>query len=278
MSERGVFAVDRGIWDHDVLSDNEPYSRREAWLWLVSEAAWKPHKRRITGRNIELDRGQYVGSLRYIASKWRWNEARVRRFLSALISAEMVDAKTDAGVTVLTIRKYSEYQRVSLPSDAMRKEDDDAGSTQVRRKVEDREYKEIHEAKASGRKRATRLPSDAEPSDRNLADAAAIGLKPPEIEQQWRRMRDWSVSAPKGACLDWDARWRNWCETYIGGRNEYAISKPRTFGTTGPAATGADAILAGMGRIADRIAARKLAERKDGLDLACEPDAGGERA
>lgn len=146
MSERGVFAVDRGIWEHDVLAENLPFSRREAWLWLVSEAAWKPHKRRIIGRTIELARGQYVGSLRFIASKWQWNETRVRRFLAALISSEMVDAKTDAGVTILTICKYDDYQRVSLPDDAMRKEDADAPPTQERRKVEDKEDKELDDA------------------------------------------------------------------------------------------------------------------------------------
>lgn len=150
MSERGVFAVDRGIWEHDVLSENEPFSRREAWLWIVSEAAWKPHKRRIIGRTIDLSRGQYAGSLRFIASKWRWNEARVRRFLTALISAEMLDAKTDAGVTVLTVCKYDEYQRVSLPTDASPEIDVGAPPTQDRRKVEDKEDKEHSEAKASG--------------------------------------------------------------------------------------------------------------------------------
>lgn len=150
MSERGVFAVDRGIWDHDVLSENEPFSRREAWLWIVSEAAWKPHKRRIIGRTIDVSRGQYAGSLRFIASKWRWNEARVRRFLAALISSEMLVAKTDAGVTVLTVCKYDEYQRVSLPTDSMRESDADAPPTQERRKVEDMEDKERSEANASG--------------------------------------------------------------------------------------------------------------------------------
>jgi hypothetical protein len=150
MSERGVFAVDRGIWEHDVLSDNEPFSRREAWLWLLSEAAWKPHKRRVIGRTVELSRGQYVGSLRFIASKWRWSEPRVRRFLGALISSEMVDAKTDAGVTVVTICKYDEYQRVSLPSDATPKVDVEAAPTQERRKVEDKEDKEYSVAKATG--------------------------------------------------------------------------------------------------------------------------------
>lgn len=150
MSERGVFAVDRGIWEHDVLLENIPFSRREAWLWLVSEAAWKPHKRRLAGRPIEVKRGQVAASLRFIASKWRWNEARVRRFLAALISDDMIVATTDAGVTVITICKYNEYQRVSLPNDATAESDVDAAATQQRRKVEDKEDKEYSEANASG--------------------------------------------------------------------------------------------------------------------------------
>jgi hypothetical protein len=142
VSERGVFAVDRAIWEHDYLVDSAPFSRREAWLWLVSEAAWKPHRRRIAGKTFELDRGQLAASTRFIASKWRWTEARVRRFLRGLISEGMVDAKTDAGMTVLTICNYDAYQRVSLPSDATRENDNDAGATQERRKVEDKEDKE----------------------------------------------------------------------------------------------------------------------------------------
>jgi hypothetical protein len=90
VSERGVFAVDRGIWDHDLFFDGEPLSRREAWLWLVSEAAWKERTRRIIGRSIELQRGQLVASLRFIASKWQWSEPRVRRFLAVLISECMM--------------------------------------------------------------------------------------------------------------------------------------------------------------------------------------------
>lgn len=150
MSERGVFAVDRGIWEHDLLMDSDPFSRREAWLWLVSEAAWKPHRRRIIGRSIELDRGQLVGSLRFIASKWRWSEPRVRRFLTALKLENMIDAQTDAGVSIITICKYDEYQRVSLPTDAKDKTSDDAGATQERRKVEDKEYREETNAAPNG--------------------------------------------------------------------------------------------------------------------------------
>lgn len=63
MSELGVFAVDRGVFDHPILSEpNRAYSRREAWLWLLAEAAWKPRKVGRIGATIELERGQAIGA------------------------------------------------------------------------------------------------------------------------------------------------------------------------------------------------------------------------
>ncbi|QAU44187.1 hypothetical protein [Bradyrhizobium guangzhouense] len=286
MSERGVFAVDRGIWDHDVLADRKPFSRREAWLWLVSEAAWKPHKRRIIGRSIELARGQFAGSLRFIASKWRWNEPRVRRFLGALISAEMVDANTDAGVTVITICKYDEYQRVSLPSDATRESDADALTTQERRKVEDREDKESLSslrsermpAKRPARSRArAQLPDCWQPDDRDLEYVISRGFQGPKIREMTNAFSNHHRS--KGSLMaDWHAAWRTWVDNEIkfhGGTNGYRTRDSRTAQPSGSSSTSSDAILAGMGRLADRITARKLAERQEGTDFAGRD--GGER-
>lgn len=191
VSERGVFAVDRGIWDHDVLVSADPFSRREAWLWLLSEAAWKPHKRRIAGKTIEVQRGQVAASLRFMASKWRWTEARVRRFLASLISSEMVDAKTDAGLTVVTICNYDAYQRVSLPSDATREIDVDAAATQQRRKVEDKEDKETDsEASASGATAPIAETPEARLWRVGLTDLVALGLSEPRARSMigsWRR-------------------------------------------------------------------------------------------
>jgi hypothetical protein len=158
VSERGVFAVDRGVFDHPKFSDNKPLSKLEAWLWLLSTAAWKPVRRRISGRTIDLQRGQLVASTRFMATRWRWTEPRVRRFLALLKSdadneAE-VDTQTDAGITVITICKYDRYQRVSLPvdapADAARDAANDAPTTQERRKEEDTKDTKGSEAKASG--------------------------------------------------------------------------------------------------------------------------------
>lgn len=137
----GVFAVARGVFDHPLFA-NEPYSEREAWLWLVSEAAWKPRRVRVRNGVVDLQRGQLAHATRFMAAKWQWSEARVRRFLTRLKSDAMIDAHSDAHATLITICKYDEYQRVSARTDAQNDADYDAHATRTRRKEEYREYRE----------------------------------------------------------------------------------------------------------------------------------------
>jgi hypothetical protein len=77
MSERGVFALDRGWFNHPAFAD-EPFTEREAWAWLIAEAAWKPRRRRIGARIVELDRGQLAGSMRFLAKRWKWSKVSRR--------------------------------------------------------------------------------------------------------------------------------------------------------------------------------------------------------
>src|SRR3972149_6466832 len=74
---RGVYGVDRGVWDHPLFKERKAFSRREAWLWLVSEAAWKPRRVYLGGAVIALDRGQLAHSIRFMAEAWRWEQPRV---------------------------------------------------------------------------------------------------------------------------------------------------------------------------------------------------------
>jgi len=142
MSERGVFAVDRGIWDHPSFA-NEPLTEREAWIWLIGEASFKERAKRIGSLVLPLKRGQVAASLRFMAVKWQWSEARVRRFLKRLASDAMIDASTDARITVLTICNYDKYQKVSLPRDAGKDARSDAAATRPRRKEESKESTEV---------------------------------------------------------------------------------------------------------------------------------------
>ena len=47
MNGRGFFQVDRGVWSHPVFAP-EAFTEREAWLWLIARAAWKPNGVRVS--------------------------------------------------------------------------------------------------------------------------------------------------------------------------------------------------------------------------------------
>jgi hypothetical protein len=165
LSERGVFGVDRGVFDHPAFK-KEKFTQREAWLWIVATAAFRSYRRRIGSLILELSPGQAAASLRFMAEKWGWTEPSVRRFLKRLKNLQMIDVATDAGVTILTICNYGKYQRVSLPSDSSSVAIGDAPATQLRRKIESTEYTEIQkdsEADASG----AGAPSDPSAAERD---------------------------------------------------------------------------------------------------------------
>lgn len=233
MSERGVFAVDRGIFDHPRLR-GEKFTKVQAFLWLVAEAAWKPHPRIISGMTINLRRGQTACSLRFMAKAWGWEEPRVRRFLAGLKTDATIDVATDAGVTVVTICKYDTYQRVSLPTDAHSDASADAATTQERRKLEDREYREedtsLRSVAAKPKKHRTKpktpIYEDTQPTERQLQDAYDEGLTLPQIRIEWRGFRDNHLK--HGSLFsDWPAAWRTWLRHPIRTRNTARASPAR---------------------------------------------------
>jgi hypothetical protein len=119
-NDRGVFCISRKLFDSgDPFFGGEPFTRREAWQWLIAEAAWKPRRIRVsTGRGdtfIELDRGQLSHSRSYMQKAWNWSsDKRVRTFLDRLeMDSRIGRTKGQAsGQTqcIITVCKYDEYQ------------------------------------------------------------------------------------------------------------------------------------------------------------------------
>lgn len=105
----GSFMVSRQIWDHPEFKPGQ-FSEREAFIWLVSEAAWK-HRTVRSGRVvIDLERGQLCASLRFISKAWQWPKSRVDRFLKRLENRDMIETQTGTGQLVITICNYNKYQ------------------------------------------------------------------------------------------------------------------------------------------------------------------------
>lgn len=237
MSERGVFAVDRGIWDHPSFAD-EPFTEREAWQWLIGEASYKARTRNVSGRVVSLDRGQLCASVRFMAERWQWSKSRVDRFLKRLKTETMIGTDDGTGILVITICNYDRYQRVSLPSrDNERDSSRDTDGTvagQQRDKREDTESNEDIESSSlrsevahvpAKPKRATKvrsqLPEGWQPDERDLTYAVSRGFDPPRIDVLARAFANYHRS--KGNLMaDWNAAWRTWVDNEIkfqGGKN-----------------------------------------------------------
>lgn len=132
MSEAGVFAVDRGIFLDPDFAD-EPFTEREAFLWLVSEAAWKDYAKRAHCGRVELKRGEVCHSVRFMAAAWKWSKSRVDRYLKKAISRGMLSVENRDSQQIYFICNYNKFQRVSIP------ERDSCGTAagQQRDKLED---------------------------------------------------------------------------------------------------------------------------------------------
>ena len=118
----GRYWMERGWMNHPAFR-GERYTRAQAWLWLIENAAWKPCKVLVDGKIITLSRGQLSYSTRYLAGAWDWSKSRVDRFLKNLVAETMVNTRcsktgTASGTAqnVITICNYDRYQYREEPS------------------------------------------------------------------------------------------------------------------------------------------------------------------
>lgn len=155
---RGFVWIQRGFLDHPIFA-KEPLTEREAFLWMITEAAWKPRRTRVHHTAVMLERGQLAHSTRFMAAAWQWSEARVRRYLNRLKIDAMVKVESDAHATRVTICNYDKYQSKSDDGDAETTQPSDAHATHMRRKQEPRNQITKEEKKDSSADAPVSIPS-----------------------------------------------------------------------------------------------------------------------
>lgn len=221
MKVGGVFAVDRGVFEHEFFAP-EPFTEREAWIWMCGTAAWKSTRVRAGRRQmISLDRGQLAFSERFLATKWRWSKTRVHRFIDRLKTEAMVITKSDQFVNLITICNYERYAFDG--TDRWTKSGPEPGPEVDQKWTKEEEGKNVRRRESkkeigrSLRSLGTRLPADWVPSLADQEESLRIGLSPQRIQTEGERFRDyWHARAgPGGVKLDWSATWRNWCRRAV---------------------------------------------------------------
>jgi hypothetical protein len=112
----GTINISRRLFLSEAFRD-EPFTEREAWVWLVMEASWKDRTVRAGDYVAETKRGQMAGSVRFMAKAWSWTAAKVQRYLKRIEKLKMISIETDTGISVITICNYDKYQNGAQASD-----------------------------------------------------------------------------------------------------------------------------------------------------------------
>lgn len=113
----GWFAVKRGTLSHELFVPKGPFSRYEAWVWMIENACYRPQTIDIGGKPYTVPRGCLCYSRRFIASKWHWTRKATDTFLQKLEAHHVIklgEAKTGTGTkskrSLITICNYEKYQ------------------------------------------------------------------------------------------------------------------------------------------------------------------------
>ncbi|MFA6031830.1 MAG: hypothetical protein WC889_02885 [Myxococcota bacterium] len=80
------------------------------FAWMILRASWKPVRVRYKGRAVSLDRGQLAISVRDLAEAMDRDKAWIERLFKRLKAETMIETVTEAGVSVVTICNYAQYQ------------------------------------------------------------------------------------------------------------------------------------------------------------------------
>lgn len=105
----GTVNISRSIWRDEAFKP-EAFTEREAWMWMVMEASYKPRSKPVGDKWVQTERGQLACSVRFMCEAWGWSKSRVDRFLKRLENRDMIGTDAGTGLNVITICKYDEYQ------------------------------------------------------------------------------------------------------------------------------------------------------------------------
>lgn len=126
--EGNWIAINREILAHHIVGAGQvvkpadpsrgAFSVLEAWLWCLTNAAYKPTTVLNKGREMTLEPGQVMAGRAYLAKTWNWSEMTVRWQLKRWHDLGMVTLATDRirnqqttnTANILTLCNWLKYQ------------------------------------------------------------------------------------------------------------------------------------------------------------------------
>ena len=107
---QGWIKLHRKIRECDVIWDDKPFSRGQAWVDLLLMVNHEDKEVMFDGNFNLVKRGQKLTSIRKLSEQWGWSRTKTTKFLNELKKAEMLDIKSDTKKTLVTVINYDVYQ------------------------------------------------------------------------------------------------------------------------------------------------------------------------
>ncbi len=106
----GYIAVHRKIFQNPIIKPRRPFSKFEAWHWLMIRANYTNHRVPLGTEVIHAKRGEVITSQKKLGLKFGWGNTKVRNFLKLLENDTMIVLKTTPSLTRITLSNYESYQ------------------------------------------------------------------------------------------------------------------------------------------------------------------------
>ena len=227
--------------DHDIVgmkAGKRPWTPFQMWAWMLFEAARFDRQRVIQGRKLQLARGQFAMSLRYLSRESKWGVKEVRRFLARLRKHDMITVEVTAGtqmsldfaaremsdvcpkrgtgLTVVTVCNYIKYQHTPNGKGTGRAQQGHSrGTAGAQDKTRDTGQRDTHRSPSKGstsedtRENSEPSGTDGELGDRlpftdaALATCEAMGFaRKTVVDRYWKRTKGRKIHDPSAYLIE----------------------------------------------------------------------------
>jgi len=106
----GWVSLHRKVFENPIIKPSKPYSKFEAWCWLIIRANHIDSKFVLGNEIIKAGAGEVITSQKKLALQFGWGNTKVRNFLKLLENDTMIDVKTTPKTTRISICNYLSYQ------------------------------------------------------------------------------------------------------------------------------------------------------------------------
>lgn len=99
--KEGYIPISRKLFESLWWLEEREFSKAEAWLDMIQSARFEASstKMLVGCKVIEVGRGEFPATIRFLAKRWGWNKNRVDRFLKLLVAENMITTRTASGTT-----------------------------------------------------------------------------------------------------------------------------------------------------------------------------------